>query len=257
MFLSPDEAITIDLQEEFAAHLYQHILNELSSTKLQNSTTPKEMLALMWKPHVLPNLTFTEMSSLWLLLHRDEFIRFQILQNLQHIPRVYGFCGRFYAVEKVVSLEKITTRYFRSALPWKTRVKISLDLLDLAKELSSTPLGELHHCDIQPANFGLRGGIRTVSLDVDTVFTTKQIQDFLEQPTCNTDLDCEFFDCLSACNKTSRHCTRTLLTNNLQVSKRMCVAGKSCIRGYIHAHMRAHTRAYAQHIHTRTHAYNM
>lgn len=210
--------MTMDAQKWFASHAYERILNEVSSIKFTNSITPREVLALIWSPHPLPTeLTFAQMSSIWLMLGSEEFIRLQILQSLQHVPKAYGFCGKFYAVEKVVSLEEVGVRTFGKPLPWETRVQVALELLHLIKELSSTPLGELHHCDIQPANFGLTHATRAVGLDLDLVLPTNQLKDFVEQPACRADSDCDFFDCVSACNKTSGFCSRTLLTNNLQV----------------------------------------
>lgn len=179
---------------------------------------PKEILKLLWAPHELKhNMPYQDMESLWLLLQRDEFFKFQLLQNLTHIPKVFGFCGKFYAVEKVKTLEEIALRPFRVRATWKQKVRIVLQLLHLQKELHYSQLGQLHHCDIQPSNFGLTADQQLVALDFDTVFTTSQLKDYLEQPSCTEDKNCDFFDCMSACNKLTGKCTRNILTNNLQV----------------------------------------
>ncbi|KAM7448790.1 Family with sequence similarity 69 member C [Porites harrisoni] len=205
------------IQELFTSHVFEHVVNELSLFQMKDLMKPKRVLEQLWYPHSMGKLTWADMSSLWLLIQRDEFIKLQLLQSMKHIPQVYGFCGRFYAVEKVQALEELTFTPFRKPMPWKKRLKIALDFLSLEKEFSNTSLGKLHHCDIQPGNFGITKDMRVVALDIDTVFPTRQMKDFLEQPTCESNKQCDFFDCVSSCNQTIHQCSRNILTNNLQV----------------------------------------
>ena len=207
------------IQELFTSHVFEHVVNELSLFQMRDLMKPKRVLEQLWYPHPIGKLTWADMSSLWLLIQRDEFIKLQLLQSMKHIPQVYGFCGRFYAVEKVQALEELTFTPFRKPMPWKKRLKIALDFLSLEKEFSNTSLGKLHHCDIQPGNFGITKDMRVVALDIDTVFPTRQMKDFLEQPTCESNKQCDFFDCVSSCNQTIHQCSRNILTNNLQVRK--------------------------------------
>lgn len=205
------------LHELFLSHVFEHVINELSFFQLRDIMTQQRVLELLWYPHSVTKVSWADMSSLWLLIQRDEFIKLQLLQDMKHIPRVYGFCGRFYAVERVETLEEFSFTPFKKPLPWKKRLKIALDFLDLSQEFSSTSLGKLYHCDIQPGNFGITKEMRVVALDIDTVFSMRQMEDFLEQPPCESNKQCDFFDCVSACNQTARHCSRNILTNNLQV----------------------------------------
>lgn len=220
--LSDDEPTNYQQKEDrihelFLSHVFEHVMNELSFFKLRNMMTQQMVLEHLWNPHMVEKLSWADMSSLWLLIQRDEFIKLQLLQGMKHIPRVYGFCGRFYAVEKVDTLEEFTFTPFKKPMPWKKRLRIALDFLDLSQEFSDTILGKLHHCDIQPANFGITKDMRVVSLDIDSVFPTRQMKDFLEQPTCESSKQCDFFDCVSSCNQTAHQCSRNILTNNLQV----------------------------------------
>lgn len=203
--------------ELFISHVSNHVKNELSFFELDKIMTEQKILELLWQPHSLEKLSFADMSSLWLLIQRDEFIKLQLLQDMKHIPRVYGFCGKFYAVEGVETLEQFSFSPFKKPMPWKKRLKTALDFLELTQEFSKTLLGKLHHCDIQPGNFGITKAARVVAIDIDTVFHSKQMKDFLEQPTCESDKQCDFFDCMSACNVTEHQCSRNILTNNLQV----------------------------------------
>lgn len=201
--------------------------------------TEQKILELLWQPHPLGKLSWADMSSLWFLIQRDEFIKFQLLQDMKHIPRVYGFCGRFYAVEKVETLEEFSFSPFKRPMSWKKRLKTALDFLDLSDEFSNTTVGKLHHCDIQPGNFGITKNMRVVALDIDTVFPNKQMEDYLEQPTCESDKQCDFFDCVSVCNITEHQCSRNILTNNLQVSFQCAVPKK--IHDHTH-HMEGHRK---------------
>lgn len=197
--------------------MFEHVMNELLFYQLRDMMTHQKMLERLWHPHSVGNLSWADMSSLWLLIQRDEFIKLQLLQDMKHIPRVYGFCGRFYAVEKVETLDEVSFTPFKKPMPWKKRLKVALDFLELSKEFSKSSLGKLHHCDIQLGNFGVTKDMRVVALDIDTVFATKQMEDFLEQPACESNKQCDFFDCVSACNQTEHQCSRNILTNNLQV----------------------------------------
>lgn len=219
ILLSDDEPTHVQgrIHELFLSHVFEHVINELSLFQLRHSMTQQRVLKLLWHPHPVGKLSWADMASLWLLIQRDEFIKLQLLQDMKHIPRVYGFCGRFYAVEKVETLEEFSFTPFKKPMPWKKRLKIALNFLELAQEFSNTSLGKLHHCDIQPGNFGFTKDMRVVALDIDTVFPTKQMKDFLEQPTCESNKQCDFFDCVSACNQTMHQCSRNILTNNLQV----------------------------------------
>lgn len=205
------------IYELFISYVSDHVKNELSFFELNNIVTEQRILELLWQPHSLEKLSFADMSSLWLLIQRDEFIKLQLLQDMEHIPRVFGFCGKFYAVEKVETLEEFSLSPFKKPMPWKKRLKTALDFLELSQEFSNTTLGKLHHCDIQPGNFGITKSARVVAIDIDSVFSTQQMEDFLEQPTCASNKQCDFFDCMSACNVTEHQCSRNILTNNLQV----------------------------------------
>ncbi|XP_078355272.1 LOW QUALITY PROTEIN: divergent protein kinase domain 1C-like, partial [Oculina patagonica] len=205
------------INQLFISHVSDHVKNELSFFGPNDIITEQRILELLWEPHPLGKLSWEDMSSLWLLIQRDEFIKLQLLQDMKHIPRVYGFCGRFYAVERVETLEEFSFSPFKKPMAWKKRLKTALDFLDLSEEFSNTTLGKLHHCDIQPGNFGITKDKRVVALDIDTVFPNKQMEDYLEQPTCESNKQCDFFDCVSACNITEHQCSRNLLTNNLQV----------------------------------------
>jgi hypothetical protein len=169
----------------------------------------------MYHPHPITNISFADMRSLWELLQQEEFIKLQLLQDMKHVPRVYGFCGVFYAVEKVKSLEDYIN-IFKRPKPWSKRVHVALELLDLVREFKKTSLGKLDHCDVQPGNFGVSENGTVVALDIDTVFTAPQMKVYMAQGNCSRNIDCTFFDCMSICDKRSKLCTSRVISNNLQ-----------------------------------------
>ena len=204
-------------QETFSKVIHKHIQNELSFPPIEQMYSPNHLLKLLWAPHDLKHMTHRDMEGLWLLLQRDEFFKFQLLKNSTHIPKVMGFCGQFYAVEQVKTLDEIALSPFKVRTTWREKVRLTIQLLEFQHELRNSQLGPLHHCDVQSSNFGLTANQKLVALDLDTVFTTSQLMDYLEQPSCTEDKHCDFFDCMSACNKSVGKCTRKILTNNLQV----------------------------------------
>lgn len=199
--------------------MFEHVINELSLEKLRDTTTPQSTLEQLWHPFTVGKLSWAEMSSLWHLIQRDEFIKLQLLQDMKHIPKVYGFCGSFYAVEQVTPLNDRGFSLFKKPISWKKRINISMDFLELSQEFSKSSLGHLYHCDVQLSNFGITKDEQVVATDIDSVFASKQMKDFLEEPTCESDSQCDFFDCKSLCNQSAHHCSRNILTNNLQVKQ--------------------------------------
>ncbi|XP_074618690.1 divergent protein kinase domain 1C-like isoform X2 [Acropora palmata] len=202
--------------KRFISHVFEHVINELSVEKLRETMTPHSTLELLWHPFTVGKLSWADMSALWRLIQRDEFIKLQLLQDMKHIPKVYGFCGSFYAMEQVTPLSDCGPSLLIKPIPWKKRVNISMDFLELSKEFSKSSLGHLYHCDVQPSNFGITKDEHIVATDIDHVFASKLIKNFLEEPTCESDSQCDFFDCKGLCNQSAHHCSRNILTNNLQ-----------------------------------------
>lgn len=219
------------LRKDFLSVFHDHIILQLinfnshRNHSLFKLTSPARLLAQLYFNMSPASLGRKEMQSLWSLLQQDEYFVFQILQNLTHIPRIYGTCGQFYALEKVKTLnEYIFMNGFNllsNPLSWKTNVKIALDIMKLVRELknSKTVYGSWHHCDIQPSNFGVDENGVVKAIDVDLMYTTEKILEILSQQyiNCTTNVDCEFFDCVAVCNTRSKKCTSKKLSNNLQV----------------------------------------
>lgn len=57
-----------------------------------------------------------------------------------------------------------------------------------------------------------------VAIDVDMAFFEPKMRDILEQ-NCTSDNDCNFFDCISKCDKTKNRCGPNRKNSNLQVGE--------------------------------------
>lgn len=58
---------------------------------------------------------------------------------------------------------------------------------------------------------------QVAAIDVDMAFFEPKMQDILEQ-NCTNDNDCNFFDCVSKCDKKRNKCGSRRKNSNLQVS---------------------------------------
>lgn len=172
------------------------------------------MLEQMYYPHFKKNISLVDMRSLWTLVQQEEYTKLQLLQGCKHVPQIYGFCGKYYAMERVKSLGDYTN-VMTLPLPWPKRVGITVELLEAINSLKHTFIGRLTHCDVQPGNFGLGHDGRVVTLDIDTVFTQTQMDLYMAQGNCTSNNDCSFFDCISEC--VVGKCSNHIITNNLHV----------------------------------------
>ncbi|KAJ8337153.1 hypothetical protein SKAU_G00383730 [Synaphobranchus kaupii] len=180
-----------------------------------------------------------ELASLWSLLQQEEYAFFRTLQDLsRHVVKVLGSCGHFYAVEYLVAGRAWSRNLFsQEALLGlvgegqgrgggsdpsdggsgrNVVFRIALSFLDMVRHFESDFTHRLHLCDIKPENFGVRGDLTVVAIDVDMAFFEPKMQNVLEQ-TCTSDEDCNFFDCISKCDMKENKCSSKRVNSNLQV----------------------------------------
>ncbi|XP_048451556.1 LOW QUALITY PROTEIN: divergent protein kinase domain 1C [Rhincodon typus] len=197
--------------------------------EVKNVTIPQ-----LWTKHLkgrTGSFSRAELSSMWSLFQQEEYVFFQLLQNLsKHVLRVIGSCGHFYAVEyltaghawhrSLFSLEKLVPLSWRGSSRkawWQVTNGIALSFLELARHFENDFSHQLHLCDIKPENFAIRADLTVVAIDVDMAFFEPKMRAILEQ-NCTDDEDCNFFDCFSRCNIETKKCRAERSNNNLQVS---------------------------------------
>lgn len=76
---------------------------------------------------------------------------------------------------------------------------------------------QIHQCDMKPNHFGIDnvGNVKMLDLDALALQTTVQ-NNIANTGDCQSDKDCDFFDCTGRCNDMG-HCDAVVLNNNLQV----------------------------------------
>ncbi|XP_051542650.1 divergent protein kinase domain 1C isoform X2 [Myxocyprinus asiaticus] len=176
-----------------------------------------------------------ELASLWALLQQEEYTFLRVLQDLtHHVAKILGSCGHFYAVEYLVaghtwdqnifSLEELSLSPSLSPWIWGERMltardmvpRVALSFLEMVEHFDNDFSHRLHLCDIKPENFGIRKDLTVVAIDVDMAFFEPKMKDILEQ-NCTSDNDCNFFDCISKCDRSKNRCGPKRKNSNLQV----------------------------------------
>ncbi|XP_051910793.1 divergent protein kinase domain 1C isoform X2 [Hippocampus zosterae] len=175
-----------------------------------------------------------ELTSLWSLLQQDEYTFLRVLQDLSaHVSKVLGSCGHFYAVESlsaghawdqnIFSLDQDQTAAGvarsgrRGARAARHKVhRIALSFLDMVQHFDHDFTHKVHLCDVKPENFAIRNDLTVVAIDVDMAFFQPKMEEILDQK-CSSDDDCNFFDCVSSCDLSTRRCRGQRANTNLQV----------------------------------------
>lgn len=122
-----------------------------------------------------------ELGSLWALLQQEEYAFLRVMQDLtDHVAKVLGSCGHFYAVEylaaghawdqNIFSLEE----FFQSPKSGEEQTQTEIDMvpqvalsfLDMVDHFENDFSHRLHLCDIKAENFAIRK-----DLTVGTVFS--------------------------------------------------------------------------------------
>eukprot|EP00795_Rhopilema_esculentum_P001884 gene1884-16382_t len=150
------------------------------------------------------------------LAAQEEYAMFGVYQDLNHIPKLHGYCGQTYAVEKLTPYSALFPAITRK-LDWKSTRRLALSFLDMVIELENAVGGPLQHCDIQEGNFGVTDDFQVKLIDVDLILTKEKADLFLPQPNCTKDADCDFFDCISMCDVKKKKCLARRITSNLQI----------------------------------------
>ena len=157
-----------------------------------------------------------------IIFEQKEFVFLAVFRNLTHIPRLLGSCQSMYAVEHATPLSDVFPTFSASKVNYNLRLKIAIGLLGLLVEFRTTEFGQLKICNVKKSDFGVTKEGKVVIIDNDMIFTKTVLDDFMSQPNCKQDKDCDFFDCKSKCDLEIGKCTKQMKTNNLQVSICFC-----------------------------------
>lgn len=169
-------------------------------------------------------VSLPEARSAWALLQLDEVLLSVVLQGRSHTPKLLGFCGDLYVVERVAytplyglnlspALEPWITAVLGRGLDhlfstsWPRKAKISIGLLELVEDVFHGMFGSFLLCDMKPGSFGYTERYELRLLDGRHVVPEEAFRRGMRARPCQEDSDCVYSgDCGAACHRDEQRC---------------------------------------------------
>uniref|UniRef100_A0A672I4H5 Divergent protein kinase domain 1A-like n=1 Tax=Salarias fasciatus TaxID=181472 RepID=A0A672I4H5_SALFA len=179
------------------------------------------------------HISLPEARSTWALLQLNEFLLALVLQDREHTPKLLGFCGDLYMMEKVphaplygISLPWVVEVWIPAGLrrsmdqwftpSWPHKAKISIGLLELVEDIFHGTFGSFLMCDVSAAAFGYNDRHDFKVTDARHIVPEAVFQEDIRQQRCDADEDCLYgADCLTTCDLTKHRCTPEVTRPNL------------------------------------------
>ncbi|KAL6108495.1 dipk1a [Pungitius sinensis] len=179
------------------------------------------------------HISLPEARSTWALLQLNEFLLALVLQEREHTPKLLGFCGDLYVMEKVphsplygISLPWIVEVWIPAGLrrsvdqwftpSWPHKAKISIGLLELVEDVFHGAFGSFLMCDVSAASFGYNDRHDLKVMDARYIVPEAVFQEDVRQQRCDADEDCRYgADCVTSCDLTKHRCTPEVTRPNL------------------------------------------
>ena len=217
-----DGNVNYPSRDEFTKIMENHL-----SINFNFSFPAQKGLFALW-PHSLEKDSLTQiqndwlfqssMKNIWSLSLDPEYVFSRIFKEFDVFPEIIGTCGGLNFVEEVKPLKMPAYMDNVSFEGWVERVKLALVMLDLLEELETMFDHPVHLCDIKPEHFGLSDHGRMKYLDVDNVYLKPIVDKSVGDGSyCESDSDCDLFDCQGVCNMQDKKCEGGVTNNNLQV----------------------------------------
>ncbi|CAL8309493.1 unnamed protein product [Lota lota] len=179
------------------------------------------------------HITLAEARSVWALLQLNHFLLAAVLQEREHAPRLLGFCGDLYVMEKVAhaplyglslpwllepwvpaGLQRRMDQWFTPS--WPRRAKISMGLLELVEDLFHGTFGSFFMCDVSAASFGYNDRHELRVTDARHIVPELAFKEGMQERRCDSDRDCRYgVDCHTSCDLTKGRCTPAVTRPNL------------------------------------------
>lgn len=178
-------------------------------------------------------VSLPEARSAWALLQLDEVLLSVVLQGRSHTPKLLGFCGNLYVVERVVytplyglnlspGLEPWITAVLGRSLDdffapsWPRKAKISIGLLELVEDVFHGMFGSFLLCDMTPGSFGYTKRYELRLLDGQYVVPEEAFRRVVQGRPCQEDSDCVYSgDCRASCLQAEQRCSPEPSRTNL------------------------------------------
>lgn len=179
------------------------------------------------------HISLPEARSTWALLQLNEFLLALVLQDREHTPKLLGFCGDLYVMEKVpysplygISLPWVLEVWIPAGLrhsmdqwftpSWPFKAKISIGLLELVEDVFHGTFGSFLMCDVSANSFGYNDRHDLKVMDARYIVPEAVFQEDIRQQRCDEDQDCVYgADCLTSCDLTKHRCTTEVTRPNL------------------------------------------
>ncbi|KAM8875854.1 divergent protein kinase domain 1A [Spinachia spinachia] len=179
------------------------------------------------------HISLPEARSTWALLQLNEFLLALVLQDREHTPKLLGFCGDLYVMEKVphsplygISLPWMVEVWIPAGLrrsvdqwftpSWPHKAKISIGLLELVEDVFHGAFGSFLMCDVSAASFGYNDRHDLKVMDARYIVPEAVFQEDVRQLRCDADVDCLYgADCFTSCDLTKHRCTPEVTRPNL------------------------------------------
>lgn len=179
------------------------------------------------------HISLPEARSTWALLQLNEFLLALVLHDREHTPKLLGFCGDLYVMEKVphsplygISLPWIIEMWIPAGLrrsmdqwftpSWPHKAKISIGLLELVEDIFHGTFGSFLMCDVSATTFGYNDRHDLKVMDARHIVPEAILQEVIRQQRCDVDEDCLYgADCLTSCDLTKHRCTTEVTRPNL------------------------------------------
>ncbi|XP_072295329.1 divergent protein kinase domain 1A [Eucyclogobius newberryi] len=179
------------------------------------------------------HISLPEARSTWALLQLNEFLLALVLQDREHTPKLLGFCGDLYVMEKVpysplygitlpwlfevwipTGLRRRMDQWFTPS--WPHKAKISIGLLELVEDVFHGNFGSFLMCDVSSGAFGYNERHDFKVIDARYIVPENIFQESIRQQRCDNDNDCVYgTDCVTSCDLTKHRCTTDIARPNL------------------------------------------
>lgn len=178
-------------------------------------------------------MSLPEARSAWALLQLDEVLLSVVLQGRSHTPKLLGFCGDLYVIERVThaplyglnlspGLEPWITAVLGRGLDhffapsWPRKAKISIGLLELVEDVFHGMFGSFLLCDMNRGSFGYTDRYELRLLDRRHIVPGEAFRRVMRERVCQEDSDCVYSgDCGAACSQAEQRCSPELSRTNL------------------------------------------
>ncbi|KAJ8418552.1 hypothetical protein AAFF_G00000510 [Aldrovandia affinis] len=179
------------------------------------------------------HISLPEAKSAWALLQLNEFLLMVILQDKQHTPKLLGFCGDLYVMEKVpytslygISVPWLMELWIPSGVrrsmdqwftpSWPRKAKISIGLLEFVEDVFHGTFGNFLMCDVSTGTFGYNDKHDLKMVDMRKVVPEATFKDAMRDRRCGADEDCVYgADCRTSCDLDKRRCSPEAIRPNL------------------------------------------